>query len=149
MRVLAAQAAEVSAHTRTISQEREEFRYATGKWSIREVLGHLGDAERVFGHRAFCISRGEQADLPGFDEKQYVASSSFAGCRLPDLVDEFGQLRASNLIVLRRLDEAAWSRRGSANGSPASVRALAFIMAGHVRHHLQILRTRYASLEEA
>ena len=86
------------------SGDRESFRYAPGKWSAREVFGHIGDAERVFGYRAFCISRGEEANLPGFDEEQYVAHSSFDGCRLADLVEEFGRLRESNLIVLRRLD---------------------------------------------
>jgi hypothetical protein len=142
--VLEDQAAEVRRRTRAWPPERESFRYATGKWSVRELFGHIGDAERVFGYRAFCISRGEEANLPGFDEQQYVAHSSFDVCRLADLVEEFEQLRESNLIVFRRFDEDAWRRAGSANGSPISVRALAFIMAGHVRHHLRVLSTRYA-----
>ena len=143
--VLQDQAEVVRRHALAFSSDRESFRYAAGKWSVREVFGHIGDAERVFGYRAFCISRGESANLPGFDEQQYVARSSYTGCRLADLVEEFGRLRESNLIVLRRLDEPAWLRSGSANGSPVSVRALAFIMAGHVRHHLQVLSTRYAA----
>jgi hypothetical protein len=147
--VLQDQTAHVRRHALAFSGDRESFRYAAGKWSAREVFGHIGDAERVFGYRAFCISRGEEANLPGFDEQQYVAHSSFDGCRLADLVEEFGQMRESNLIVLRRLDAAAWLRSGSANGSPVSVRALAFIMAGHVRHHLQVLSTRYAARNEA
>ena len=147
--VLQDQAAEVHRHARAFSPDRESFRYAPGKWSVRELFGHLGDAERVFGYRAFCISRGERANLPGFDEVPYVAHSSFAECSLADLVEEFGRLRESNLVVLRRLDEMAWKRLGSANGSPVSVRALAFIMAGHVRHHLQVLSTRYAARDEA
>jgi len=142
--VLQDQAAQIRRAALTFPPEREPFRYAAGKWSVREVFGHIGDAERVFGYRAFCISRGEEANLPGFDEQQYVAYSSFEGCSLADLVEEFARLRESNLVVLHRLDEAAWRRSGSANGAPASVRALAFIMAGHVRHHLGVLRTRYA-----
>jgi hypothetical protein len=147
--VLEDQAAEVRRQAQLFSPDRESFRYAAGKWSVREVVGHMGDAERVFGYRAFCIGRGEAANLPGFDEQQYVAHSSFGACALADLVDEFSRLRESNLLVLRRLDEAAWKRFGSANGSPVSVRALAFIMAGHVRHHLNVLSTRYAGRQEA
>jgi len=124
--------------------ERETFRYAPGKWSVREVLGHMADAERVFGYRVLCISRGEAASLPSFDENQYVAHSPFARCKLADLVDELGLIREANLVTLRRLDAAAWQRWGSANGSPVSVRALAFIMAGHVRHHLSVLSARYS-----
>jgi len=142
--VLAAQAGEIPRLAATVPAGRETHRYAPGKWSVREIFGHIGDGERVFGYRAFCISRGEESNLPSFDEQEYVAHSTFGGCPLADLVEEFGRLRESNLIVLRRLDEAAWLRSGSANGAPISVRALAFIMAGHVRHHLHILSTRYA-----
>ncbi len=141
--VLESQLDQLRSFSSTISPERETFFYAQGKWSVREVFGHLGDLERVFGYRAFCISRGEQAHLPGFDEQTYIARSSFAGCRLSDLVDEFGLLREANLMFLRRLDKAAWEQIGTANNNPVSVRALAFVMAGHVRHHLEVLSTRY------
>lgn len=143
VQVLEGQAADVREGTRAFIPAREGFRYADGKWSVCEVLGHMTDAERVFGFRAFCFSRGDENPLPGFDENDYVARSGFDRCSLADLVQEFGQLREANLTVLRRLDDDAWRRMGTASGKPVSVRALAYIMAGHVRHHLHILRTRY------
>ena len=143
MKVLEGQAADVRLQTRAFIPKREEFRYAPGKWSVREVLGHMTDAERVFGFRAFCFSRGDENALPGFEQDDYVARASFDRCSLADLVQEFGQLREANLTVLRRLDDSAWQRTGTASGKPVSVRALAYIMAGHVRHHLHVLSTRY------
>jgi hypothetical protein len=143
MGLLERQAADVRLQTRAFIPTREELRYAEGKWSVREMIGHVIDAERVFGFRAFCFSRGDENALPGFEQNDYVARSSFDRCSLADLVEEFGQVRETNLIVLRRLDGNGWRRIGTASGRPVSVRALAFIMAGHVRHHLQILSTRY------
>ena len=143
MSVLEGQADDVRLQTRAFIPKREQFRYADGKWSVREVLGHMTDAERVFGFRAFCFSRGEQTALPGFEQDDYVARGGFDHWSLADLVQEFGQVREANLTVLRRLDDAAWQRMGTASGKPVSVRALAYIMAGHVRHHLQVLGTRY------
>jgi hypothetical protein len=141
--VLEAQASEIPRLARSISADRETFRYGPGKWSIREIFGHIGDAERVFGYRAFCISRGDQAPLPGFDENDYIAESAYDERTVAELADDFAALRASNLAVLGRLDPARWARRGNANGNPVSVRALAFIMAGHVRHHVGVLKARY------
>lgn len=126
-----------------VPHERETFRYAEGKWSIREVLGHLIDGERVFGYRAFCISRGETAGLPSFDENLYVAADRADARGLSELAAEFALVRRSNLVVLRRLEADEWARVGTASGKPVSVRALAWIMAGHPRHHLRILSERY------
>jgi DinB superfamily len=123
--------------------ERETHRYADGKWSVREVVGHLGDAERVFGYRLFCISRGEQQSLPGFDENVYAARSGADARPLADLVAELLALREVNLGVVRRLGAAEWDQRGVANSHPITVRALAYVLAGHCRHHLDILRERY------
>lgn len=142
--VLEGQVTNVRQRMRAFISAREEFRYAEGKWSVREVLGHVTDAERLFGYRAFCISRGDQTSLPEFDENEYVARSGFDRFPLAELVNDFSRLRESNLTMLRRLDAAAWQRQGAANGSLVSVRALAYITAGHVRHHLHILSTRYA-----
>jgi hypothetical protein len=142
--VLEAQAADVRRQTRAFIPKREQFRYADGKWSVREVFGHVTDAERVFGFRAFCFSRGDENALPGFEQNDYVARSDFDRCALADLVEEFARIREVNLMTFRRLDDNAWRRMGMASGKPVSVRALAYVMAGHVRHHLQILRTRYA-----
>jgi len=141
--VLESQIFELQRLTAAVPAQRETFRYAPGKWSVREVVGHLTDGERVFGYRAFRISRGDQTPLPGFDEKSYVLESGFDQRPLAELVDEFIGQRRSNLVMLRRLDRRALERIGTANDNPISVRALAFIMAGHVRHHFGVLRTRY------
>lgn len=141
--VLEAQPSEIRRLARAIPEGRETFRYGPGKWSIREIFGHIGDAERVFGYRAFCMSRGDETPLPGFDENDYVAESAYDERPVAELADDFAALRASNLALLGRLDPARWTRRGNANGNPVSVRALAFIMAGHVRHHVGVLKTRY------
>jgi hypothetical protein len=141
--VLEGQAEEVLALAGRVPGEREGFRYAEGKWSVRQVMGHLVDAERVFGFRAFCFSRGETAALPSFDENEYVAASRSDAWPLRELAEEFALVRRSNLVVLRRLEAPEWARVGTASGHPVTVRALAWIMAGHPRHHLKILRERY------
>ncbi len=141
--VLARQKHEIADLAGSLPAAKESFRYAEGKWSVREVLGHLIDGERVFGYRAFCFSRGEQAALPGFDENQYVAAARSDTIPLRELVAELGVVRDANLAFLHRLDGDAWTRTGTASGKPVSVRALAWIMAGHPRHHLAMLRERY------
>jgi hypothetical protein len=141
--VLEGQSGEMRRLLRPVPAEKETDRYAEGKWSFRQVLGHLVDAERVFGHRAFCISRGEPAALPSFDENAYVAAARSDQIPLRELLDELALVRRANLIVLRRLEPREWARIGTASGKPVSVRALAFIMAGHLRHHQDVLRARY------
>ena len=126
-----------------VKPEHETYRYAEGKWSIREIIGHLIDGERVFGYRAFCIARGEQQNLPGFEQNDYMVTAPYDRIDLEDLLSEFRLVRLSNIAMLRTLDEEAWMRIGTANDNQVSVRALAFIMAGHVRHHMEVLRERY------
>ena len=128
----------------SVPQDRETYAYAPGKWTIRQVAGHLGDGERAFSFRAFCFSRADQNPLPGFEEDAYVEQSNFNGRRLADLVEEFALLRSANLRMLSALRDDQWARSGVANGSSITVRALAFGMAGHVRHHFKTLRDRYA-----
>ena len=140
---LETQVAELSRLLARVNPERETYRYAPGKWSVREVIGHLIDAERVFGYRAFCISRGEAAPLPSFDENSYVAESRYDERTLAELVAEFILTRRSNLAFLGQLTEGTWKRVGTASNKPISVRALAFIMVGHVRHHFNVLSTSY------
>ena len=141
--VLQKQQDEIRQLARALPAVRESFRYAEGKWSIREVLGHLIDGERVFGYRAFCFSRGEQAPLPSFDEGQYVAEAGADRIPAAELGDEFASVRAANLAFLRRLSAAEGARLGTASGAPISVRALAYVMVGHPRHHVAVLRERY------
>lgn len=126
-----------------ISTEKQNYRYAEGKWSVREVLGHLVDAERVFSYRALRISRGDETPLASFEENFYVAESNFAWTEFSDLLEEFSALRQSNVLLFKNLTDEMRLRRGTASGATVSVRALAFIMCGHVSHHANILRTRY------
>jgi hypothetical protein len=126
-----------------VAPERETYRYAEGKWSIREIAGHLIDGERVFGYRAFCIARGESQNLPGFEQDQYMLTAPYDRIELEGLLAEFRLVRLANIAMLRSLDEQSWSRAGTANDNQITVRALAFIMAGHVRHHMGVLRERY------
>jgi hypothetical protein len=126
------------------STERDgNFRYAPGKWSIKEVVGHLSDSERVFGYRAMRIGRGDQTALPGFEQEDYVKNGNFGEQSLADLVAEFGLVRAATLALLRSFNAEAWGRRGIASDNPVTVRALAFIIAGHELHHREILKERY------
>jgi hypothetical protein len=141
--LLEAQQSQLASFPRRVPADRETFRYGEGKWSVREVFGHLTDAERVFGYRLLCISRGQTTSLPGFDENQFVAESHSNDRPLRALVDELVMVRESNLIVIRALTDEAWTRMGNANNAPVSVRGLAHIMAGHITHHFGILRDRY------
>jgi hypothetical protein len=142
--VLEEQLAAVRDFVDSVPEERETYRYAEGKWSVREVRGHVVDTERIFAYRACCIARGETQALPGYDQDAYAAASGADRRRLRDLLEELEWQRRSNVVLLRGLKEEAWERMGSADGDPVSVRALAYIMAGHVTHHLQILRERYS-----
>ena len=118
-------------------------RYAPGKWSVKEVVGHLADTERIMAYRALRIARGDETPLPGFDENAYVPPAKFDARPLADLVAEFRTVRAATLGLFRGFDADAWRRRGTASGKPISVRALGFVIPGHERHHVEILKTRY------
>lgn len=128
---------------RAVSEERADFSYAPDKWSLKEVVGHMLDSERIFGHRAFHFARNDATPLPGYEQDDYVRAGNFGNRSLGDLADEFEQVRRANLCLLRSLDEEAWLRRGVANDNEVSVRALAYILAGHETHHMQIIRERY------
>ena len=142
-RVLADQAGDALTLLRGISDEQSLRRYAPGKWSIREVVSHINDAERVFSFRAFWFARGFETPLPSFDEKASGVSAEADRINLAGHLDEFRAIRLATLSLFRHLPEAAWARTGTASGNPFSVRALAFITAGHVIHHLGVLRERY------
>lgn len=141
--VLRAQAADVERLFGRIGDADETFRYAPDKWTFREVVGHCIDAERIFGLRSFCFSRGERSPLPSFDENAYAVEGRYGGVGLRELLAEFAAVRTSNVAFLSRLGDDRWMRMGTASGHPVSVRALAYMMAGHVRHHLTIVEERY------
>jgi DinB family protein len=141
--VSAAQIEETATLLRGLSETEAMYRYERGKWSIKEVVGHLCDIERIMSYRALRFARGDNTPLPGFDENAYVPAAKFDGRSLADLVGELRTARASTLALLRTFDADAWRRRGTANGKPVSVRALAYMIPGHERHHVEILKTRY------
>jgi hypothetical protein len=141
--ILASQRDEVLALCRTITEQAAEGRYADGKWTLREVLGHLNDTERLFVSRAFWFARGFDTPLPSFDPDVAMAHARFDARTWPDLVDEFAAVRDATLAFFRSLPPEAWDRQGIASGNPFSVRALAFLAAGHVTHHLAIVQARY------
>jgi uncharacterized damage-inducible protein DinB len=141
--VMERQRAETQELLARIDEEKSTFRYADGKWSIKGIVGHLCDAERVFAYRLLAIGRGEQQPLPGFDEESYAATGGFDTIPFADLVAEFDRVRRSTLDLLRHLPEKAWTRRGNANGHPITTRALAWVMPGHERHHVNVLKEKY------
>jgi DinB superfamily len=143
MAALARQTSELPAALGAVRGEGERYRYAAGKWSVRELVGHVIDTERIMGYRAVCVARGETLSLPGFDEKAYAANATFDDYPLAELLDEFVQVRQAHLSFFRHLSPEAWPRTGVANQNPISVRALAWVMAGHVRHHMAVLEQHY------
>ncbi|MCA1594274.1 MAG: DinB family protein [Acidobacteria bacterium] len=130
-----------------VTEDRAGFRYEAGKWSVREVVGHIIDAERIFAYRALAIARGERQPLPGMDQDEYMAGAHFDARTLADLLDEFAHVRRANVLMFRALDAEAWARRGTASDNEVTVRALAHIIAGHEAHHVGILRERYLSVK--
>ncbi|MFY9743067.1 MAG: DinB family protein [Candidatus Sulfotelmatobacter sp.] len=125
------------------NEDDGNIRYAPDKWSAKEVLGHLCDTERIFAYRALRISRGDGTPLPGFEQDDYVRNGPFANSTLSSLVEEFIAVRRATLSLLRNLDEAAWMRRGVASNNQVTVRALAYMIAGHELHHRRILEEKY------
>jgi hypothetical protein len=127
----------------SISEEKSLYRYAPDKWSIRQVIGHMIDGERVFAFRAFTFSRADTVQLAGFDENHYVSQSVSDQVSLVDLCAEFVALRTANVLMFKHLTPQAWTMGGIASDNRITVRALAYIMVGHVRHHSKILQERY------
>ena len=127
----------------SLSNAQADFRYAPGKWSIKEVIGHVIDTERVFAYRALRFARGDVTPLAGYEQDDYVDQAAFAGRALPDLLAELGSVRAATVHLLSPLTDEEVMRRGVANGLEFSVRAIAYIIAGHERHHVAGLRERY------
>jgi hypothetical protein len=126
-----------------IADEKHDHRYAPGKWTVKEVVGHLADAERVFAYRALRFARADETPLSGFDENHYVPAGHFGERDFGSLVDEWLNVRRATLSLLRGLDRKAAMRKGKANDQEISVRALAYVVAGHTLHHQKILAERY------
>jgi hypothetical protein len=142
--VLASQPDEFLAWLSGIPEARGAYRYAPTKWSIKQVVGHLSDTERVFAYRALRVGRGDTTALASFDDQAYVPEQRADDRTLAELTEEWSAVRHATLALYRNLPSAAWCRRGIASDQPISVRALAYVIAGHLRHHLETLKARYA-----
>ena len=127
-----------------LSDEEASLPYAPGKWNIKQVLGHVMDAERVFAYRALRIARNDKTPLASFEQDDYVANGPFESISLAELLREYNAVRHATVLLFRHLAPEAWNRRGTASNNEVSVRALAYIIAGHDRHHYRSLRQDYA-----
>lgn len=141
---LQSQFAEVVAFLRTIPESQGGVCHPPYTWTVKQVVGHLSDAERIFGYRALRFARADATPLPGYEEVDYARTGEFNRVSLHDLVSEFESVRRAHAWFFRNMPESGWQRSGLANGSLVTVRALAYILVGHVRHHVAILRRRLA-----
>jgi hypothetical protein len=143
LEALEEQAGSTAALLSSLTEEQGNHRYGQDKWTIKEVIGHLADTERIFAYRALRISRGDATPIEGFDQDGYVRMGGFNSLALTSVAADFSAVRSSTLTLFRSLSEDAWARRGTANKNEVSVRALAFIAAGHELHHIDILKKKY------
>jgi hypothetical protein len=143
IRSLESQMLEMQALVSDLPSEKEDYAYAPGKWTIKEVIGHLIDCERVFGYRVLRFARGDNQALPGFDDKMFVPAGKFNKRSFYDLAHEFSVLREANIILFKTLDEEALLRKGTADNNELSVRAYMFFIAGHSAHHVRTIKSRY------
>lgn len=128
---------------RGLTEAQGDYAYASGKWTIKEVLGHINDGERIFAYRLLRIGRGDKTPLPGFEQDDYITGTNFNARTLASLIDEFAAIRQATLHLCQHFTDAEWQRSGTASENPITARALAYIVAGHELHHVGILKTRY------
>ena len=131
-----------------LTEEQAHFQYGPDKWSMKEVIGHITDTERIMSYRLLCFARGEKKDLPGYDDNDYVQEASFNRLSMEELLEHLKAVRHSTILLLKSLDNDAWERKGIANSSGISVRALAWLLAGHELHHRKLIEERYMGSEE-
>lgn len=143
LKVLSTQIEGTLALLRTIPHEKGEYRYAPDKWSVKEVIGHLIDTERVFAFRALWFARNEKSGLPGFEQEDWVRVTPLDSITMDELITEFEDVRQATVSCFRHLSKEAWMRRGIASNAEISVRALAYIIAGHELHHVDGIKTKY------
>ncbi len=134
---------EIMRFMQSIPGDKWNHSYAPGKWTIKEVIGHMLDTEIVYGYRALCFARGEKQRLPGFDENEYVQAGRFAYMDIQQIIPVFLQARELNIVLFQSIPEADWNNVGIANGHKTKAGAIPFLVAGHVRHHMRIIKERY------
>jgi hypothetical protein len=140
---LARQLEETRRFLTSIAEDRGDYRYGPDKWTVKEVIGHIADTERVMSYRLLRIARGDQTPLPGFNQDDFVQAASVQSCTLSACIEDYAAVRRATLTLMNGLSEEAWTRTGSASNSGVSARALAYIIAGHELHHLKVLRDKY------
>jgi uncharacterized damage-inducible protein DinB len=146
--ILTQQIDETSVILKDVTDQQAHFRYGVGKWSIKEVIGHIADTERIMGYRLLSIARGETAELPGYNDNEYVENAMFNERSLKDLLENLKVIRQSTIQLIKSLPKEAYLRKGKANGSEVTVRALIFIIAGHELHHRNLIKVRYMGSRE-
>ncbi|MBB6732184.1 DinB family protein [Cohnella zeiphila] len=143
LEILRRQGEDMESFLSSLTEEQADFRYAEGKWSLREVIGHVADNERIMSYRLLRIARGDATPLPGYNQDVLMAGAPFARMSLADIAADYAAVRRSTLSLLQALPDEAWLRTGSANNSPLSARAIACVIIGHELHHRNIIRERY------
>lgn len=143
LKALEDQVLDVQALISEVEEGQEDFAYAEGKWTIKQVIGHIIDTERILGYRALRFARKDKTPLPGFDENKFVENAHFQNQSLYNLAHEFGIVREANLALWRHFTEEDLSQTGTANGVEVSVRAILFMIAGHATHHIRVIKTNY------
>lgn len=141
--LLSSQSEDLHSVLTPLTEEQACYRFGPREWSIKEMIGHAIDVERVFSYRLLCTSRNDSTPLPGFEQNDFVRESNFDDCALSDLLKEFELLRGANLIAIQRMTDEMIERRGTASGATVSARGLIYMMAGHVEHHLASLHVNY------
>lgn len=126
-----------------IDETKGDFSYAAGKWSLKEVIGHVIDTERVFNYRALCFARNDPADLPSMEQDDFAANANFAARSLASILQEYACVRQATLALFRSFDDEIWQRSGIADGNKFTVRAVAYLVAGHELHHMHVIREKY------
>ena len=143
LNTLSIQIEEIKSKLSSLTDNQALFRDAPKEWSIKEVVGHLNDVERVFAYRILCISRNDKMHLPGMEQDDYVREAEYDSHPIADLISEFEHLRRANIIAIKNMPEKSADRRGTASGFPVSVRALVYMLVGHVDHHMASLEEKY------
>jgi hypothetical protein len=141
--ILAAQFGETTQLLLSLTEDQADLRYAPGKWTLKEVIGHISDNERIMAYRLLRISRGDATPLPGYDQDELMKAAPFQSWTLDRLIEDYTAVRRATLTLLDGLPQEAWTRMGTANNSPLSARALAYIIAGHELHHLLVIKEKY------